>query len=407
MLFSKLLVVGTASASTPMQRILLPNEYADQGGRCMDGTMAGYYYQAPPNEGSTWVIHMDGGGGCNTKATCDKWVKKGKGAGSSKSWPGTRDPLVNKALGILSDDASVNPDFHGAHHVQVPYCTADGHTGQITKPTSSQWGYYFSGHLNFELIVQHIVDTIPAAKQAKRVLLTGNSAGGIGTFANCDFLQEKLASLGVSAEVKCAPKAGWFVPGFTEDQEDPELPPSSWDNWKAGKTGGTESGGFQIWQAYAHPDCVKAHSADEAKKCGSASVVYPYIKAPMYVMQNNYDYAQIDGQFGLPKSQVQTTQGKGYLAYFGRAMRNSTNLILTKPGDGLFLASCFAHGDGLGVGAVGTTKVKGFTSAQGLGDWYNGRKTVPAILVDDCKMEAPGLPCNPTCKPTQETGVIV
>jgi len=328
------------------------------------------------------------------------------GEGGSTNWPATRDPLHNKALGILSDDPDVNPDFHGAHHVQVPYCTGDGHQGTVTKPTSAQWGYYFSGHVNFELIVQHIVDTIPAAKDATKVLLTGNSAGGIGTFHNCDFLADKLASLGISAEVSCAPKAGWFVPGFTEDQEDPELPPSTWDNWSAGKTGGPDSGGAEVWQAYAHPDCLKAHSSSDANKCSSASVVYPFIRTRMYFMQNMYDPAQINGQFGLRKSDMQTKQGKEYIAYFGRAMRNSTNQVLTKPGDGLFLASCYAHGDGLGVGPVGTTKVKGLTSAQGLGDWFTGKPTLPTILIDDCEMESPGLPCNPTCTVTPTELVV-
>merc|ERR1711953_797453 len=115
-------------------------------------------------------------------------------------------------------------------------------------------------------------------------------------------------------------------------------------------------------------------------------------------MQNNYDYAQVNGQFGLPKRGTYTSQEKEYLAYFGRAMRNSTNQVLKKPADGLFLASCALHGEGLCVGRVGTTKVKGFTSAQGLGDWFSGRTTVPAVLVDDCEMVPPGLPCNPTCR---------
>merc|ERR1712118_330225 len=104
----------------------------------------------------------------------------------------------------------------------------------------------------------------------------------------------------------------------------------------------------------------------------------------MYVMENNYDYVQVVSEFRLPRNLVQTSQGKEFIAYFGRAMRNSTNQILKKSGDGLFLPSCMSHGEGLGVGPVGTTKLKGFTSAQGLGDWFSGRKTVPAILVDDC-----------------------
>jgi len=399
------LLVGAASA-TDLSRVLLPSKDADVGGRCMDGTMAGYYYQAPANTRHTWVIHMDGGGGCTTKADCDKWVKKGSGAGSSSSWPSTRDPKHNKALGILSDDASYNPDFWSAHHVQVPYCTADSHRGTITKPTSAQWGYYFSGHTNFELIIEHIVETIPAAKDAKRVLLTGNSAGGIGTIANCDFLADKLASLGVSAEVSCAPKAGWFVPGFAEDNADTRLPPSTWDNWKEGKTGGP-AGGSDVWQPYSHPDCLKAYSSSDAHLCGSATNVYPFIKTRMFVMQNNYDYAQVNGQFRLPHTKTPTSQEKEYIAYFGRALRNSTNLVASKPGDAIFLASCFSHGEGLGVGPVGTTKVQGLTSAEVLGDWFNKKSSLPSIVVDDCDDESGGLPCNPTCTSHLSTEVSV
>lgn len=374
----------------------------------MDGSMAGYFYQGPSNSQDTWVIHMDGGGGCTTKASCDKWATKGNDVGGSTRWPDTREPLHNKALHILSDDPSGNPDFYQYHHVQVPYCTADSHTGRVTSPTSAQWGYYFSGHLNFELIVQHIVDTIPAAKNAKRVLLTGNSAGGIGTIANCDFLSDKLASLGVSAEVSCAPKAGWFVPGFTEDQSDTEAPPSTWDNWSSGQSGGHDSstgGGYDLWQAYAHPDCLKSHSSSVAHHCASATVVYPYIRNRMYFMQNTYDPACMY-QFGFPRG-TWDQQEKEYLAYWGRAMRNSTNQVLTKPGDGLFLASCFLHGDGLGVGGEGgSTVVQGLTSAQVLADWFHGKGALPSVVVDDC-FESPGIPCNPTCPSSQaEPGAV-
>merc|ERR1712048_1338168 len=253
------------------------------------------------------------------------------------------------------------------------------------------------GHLNFELILEHIVDTIPAAKDAKRVLFTDNSAGGIGTIVNCDFLADKLVSLGVSAEVSCAPKAGWFVPGFTEDQDDPELPPRSFDDWKEGRTGQSSgSSGFEIWQSYAHPDCLNAHPSSPYL-CGSASVVYPFIRTRMYFMQNNYDYAQINGQFGLPRHNPYSQQEKEYIGYFGRAMRNSTNQVLMKSGDGLFLASCMSHGEGLGVGPVGTTKVQGLTSAQILGDWFSNKNDLPHFVVDQCDAESAGLPCNPTC----------
>jgi len=388
------LTVGTVSA---LDRVLLPNKYADLGGRCMDGTMAGYYYAAPSTASDIWVIDMDGGGACHSKATCEKWAKKGSGKGSSENWLKTKSP--SKRQNILSDDADINPDFHGAHKVNIPYCTGDTHVGTIVEPTSAQWGYYFSGHLNFEFIVQHIFYSVPEFRQASRVLFTGSSAGGIGNIHNCDFLQDTLDSLGVAAKVSCAPRAGWYVPGFTDDQDDSELPPSSWAKWSIGQTGGPDQA-VSVQQRYVHPDCAKAHSSQDASKCQSASVVYPYIKAPMYVIENNYDYSQLFAGFGLPKKSLSNPHEQEYVAYFGRAMRNSTRQILAKSGDGLFLASCFEHTDGIDF--PGDTKLKGFSSGQGLGDWFFGRKTVPAFLVDDCG----DLPCNPTC-PTSAGGVVV
>jgi len=371
----------------------------------MDGTMSGYYYAAPSVENDLWVINMDGGGACDSQKSCNVWAKKGSGKGSSENWAKTKSP--NAGALILSDDADINPEFYGAHKVQIPYCTGDLHSGTVVEPTAAQWGYYFSGHLNFELIVQNIVYTIPALRQASRILLTGGSAGGAGVIQNCDFLQDKLGSMGVSAKVSCAPLGGWYVPGFTEDQEDSELPPSTWPNWSVGQTGGLVTGSsYQLYQSYLHPDCARAHSSN-AYLCGSVSILYPYIKAPMYVMENNYDYSQLFGVLGLPKRSSTSARGQEYIAYFGRSMRDSTRQVLAKSGDGLFLPSCFDHTDGLGVG--GTTKLKGFTSIQGLADWFFGRGAVPAILMDDCDMASPGLPCNPTCAgaPTGATGVVV
>lgn len=391
-----LLQVSNLDETAKMDLVLLPESSYGDGGRCLDGSMAGYYYGAPPaGESDLWVISMDGGGACTDQQSCASRANTQKG--SSKQWHQTRESNdVGSDRGILSPFASHNPDFYNAHKVSVPYCTGDTHAGTVVNPTTEQWGFYFSGHLNFKFIVEHIAATIPAGAKAKRVLLTGNSAGGAGTIWNCDFLQDKLVSLGLRATLKCAPLAGWFFPGFTEDQSDVELPPSAYSAWSSGGSGGLPLEAINgLYQSYVHPDCMKAHGASDAWKCGTASAVYPYIKTPMYVMEHQYDVNQVVLQLGLPKSSFSTVSGEEFIAYFGRAMRNSTQQVLAKPGNGLFHPSCMSHGDGLGIS--GTTQVKGHTSAKGLGDWFFGRNGTPAHLVDDCDMPEPGLPCNPTC----------
>jgi len=381
---------------TTLKKILLPEDkFGASGGRCLDGSMSGYYYGEPSSgNSSTWVFFMQGGGACNTEADCSKRAE-GK-LGSSNPWAATDDS--SDAGPILLADASVNPDFHDAHHVWVPYCTGDSHAGQVVEPTDKQWGFYFSGHLNFKSILSHISATIPAASQMERALLTGASAGGKGTMVNCDFMQSFMSEAGSSARVSCAPIGGWFVPGFTEDHpNDPDAQPSTWADWSAGKaTPVTHNEDNRL--LYVPPACVDARG-DESWRCATMHVLYPYIKAPMYVIESMYDKYQVNSVYGLPSSEASSLRGQEYIAYFGRAMRNSTNLVVNHPlqksGDGLFLPSCWAHTGGLKY--PGRTELSGFTTLQAVGDWFFGRGGIPNILVDDCNMPAPGLPCNPTC----------
>eukprot|EP00662_Eupelagonemidae_sp_cell21_P033214 gene33214-61155_t len=128
---------------------------------------------------------------------------------------------------LLSDDPAANPDFSGAHHVHVPYCSGDTHRGTRNTTGTETWGLYFSGHLN----VEGIVDALSAKglTSATHVLLSGGSAGGIGTFINLDWL---AGHLGRKVVVKGAPNAGWFFPGSLPDDSVSKL-----------------------WQSYVHPRC--------------------------------------------------------------------------------------------------------------------------------------------------------
>ena len=176
-----------------MQRHLLANHTL--GGRCLDGSMALYYYQPPivPLSPPVWVLYLEGGANCFTEATCR--ARAATPLGSSNYWNATWTPATSATgteYGVLSDNATVNPDFAGAHRVFVPYCSADDHLGMRTE-TSATWGFFFSGHLNFRAIVHHLSTSNAAFRRTvvsgrgARVLLTGASAGGVGTFGNVDW----------------------------------------------------------------------------------------------------------------------------------------------------------------------------------------------------------------------------
>ena len=57
------------------------------GGKCLDGTPAGYYYERPPkgSDGSLWVIYFMGGGYCASFGECELYRETP--LGSSLDWP--------------------------------------------------------------------------------------------------------------------------------------------------------------------------------------------------------------------------------------------------------------------------------------------------------------------------------
>ena len=71
------MLLAVATLAAPMRRILLPEStYGATGGRCLDGSMALYYYGEAVNKSSTtWVIELEGGGECHTQADCANRAK--------------------------------------------------------------------------------------------------------------------------------------------------------------------------------------------------------------------------------------------------------------------------------------------------------------------------------------------
>ena len=200
-------------AGNVLTKVLLNNSDPSAiGGRCGDGSPSGYYYAgAQPSATNKWVIHMKGGGACQTEASCKGWMAQ---KGSSKNWIPTIDG--NPHLEPLIDgDSAQNPDFHTWNRVRVNYCTGDFHAGQRTGPSADTWNYWFDGHLN----VQRVISDLKAKHglgNATHVLVSGESAGGIGLFVNIDYIASLLPD---DTVVKGAPQAGWFFP------EDPVATP--------------------------------------------------------------------------------------------------------------------------------------------------------------------------------------
>lgn len=391
----------------------------------MDGSMSGYYYGRPAVVPSTtWVINLMGGGGCADYETCQQNSLR---VGSISQWTGeigwaeTKEPTTPMEGDLLSTNIDVNPHFRNAHHVHVPYCTEDLHTGQVVTPTNGnceepgcvdQWGFYFSGHLNFKNILHHILSNEPESRSMTRIMFTGTSAGAAGVFHNCDFLQSFLNEVGpalgiADVQVSCVPVGGWFMPGHTADHPDDDLVgPSLYSDFSAGVA--TDSApqtqyANALWHKYLPPNCVAdTENVPEPWMCGLATAIYKSISRPMYVIQNMFDELGLSSQLGLARSGYQSCPGQEFIAYVGDAMKESAKAVKDrfeeKQTDGLFLASCFDHTKGIKFGF--STTLQGHTSKDGVASWFFGDNDnvphVPRILEDDCQSPWGG-PCNPTC----------
>ncbi len=126
-----------------------------------------------------------------------------------------------------STSQTENPDFYDAHHIFIPYCCGDWHIGQVTKPNSNSWGFYFNGHY----IVKNVLDVLISKykiNEAKNILIGGQSAGAIGAFMNLDFIAQYLNSTQNGITIKGVPNSGWFFSANTSDQQSqPMMPPNS------------------------------------------------------------------------------------------------------------------------------------------------------------------------------------
>ena len=383
------LVAGAAAAADDSTLTL----FKVNKGHCMDGTPAAYYFRPSPSSSTVWMISLEGGGACYDKTTCTS--RSTTALGSSKNYP---PQLKQMAAGWMSSSKTVNPDFYDANIVYVPYCSSDTHRGQQNTTSQNTFGFYFSGHLNLIEIVKDITEKqSPSWNSMTKMLLTGGSAGGIGTIYNADWLKTMLPT---NALLKAAPLGGWFFPGNYADQVQDNRdwsPPSLYPDFIQHKvTDHTLQSVFvnELWKPIISKDCA-IQNVNQEYICGTVHVAYHFVKTPLYIMENMYDTNQITAQGKLPTKIYDTAQGMKYIQYFGIGMRNSTSLL--KKGDGIFLSSCLEHTKGLHIG--GTTSING-TKLSGsiLGDWFFDRPNPNLITKDSCDVSNNDLPCNPSCR---------
>eukprot|EP00755_Sulcionema_specki_P019792 Sspe_Gene.70350::Locus_41535_Transcript_1_2_Confidence_0.800_Length_1450::g.70350::m.70350/K19882/NOTUM; O-palmitoleoyl-L-serine hydrolase len=361
-----LIVAGVGA--DPLKKITLD---AFPNARCLDGSPYVMYFRPAP-KGSVhhdqWVFDMRGGGACLTPEACHHRAKGPLGSSTGYG------PTWSNEYGCLSSNKTINP-FWDFNHVFLPYCTGDFHSGTNTE--RNVWGLYFSGHINVEATLHYLLQN-STLDTASKVLVTGESAGGIGTFVNADFVQQTLPH----AKVMAMPVAGFYFPEGTH----------SFPEWLDPKLDIPYNLLFselttRFYSAYLNPHCTESYTGDK-RECVDANVNYRYIKTPLLVVENMYDKQQINDELLCPKNCVD-----GYKEAYGKWMRATMLkevLSDVRKENGLFMPSCFDHTGNLCPGH--DVQVNGTTFREAAAQWYFDGN--PPRLMDSCDGS---LPCNTMC----------
>ncbi|KAD3336221.1 hypothetical protein R6Q59_028549 [Mikania micrantha] len=357
-----------------------------RGAYCLDGSVPAYHFKKGFGSGSRrWVLHIEGGGWCNSVSSCS--FRKTTALGSSKY-------MDHQVLfsGILSRDQSRNPDFYNWNKVKIRYCDGASFTGHPESEPNNDTKLFFRGQLIWRAMMDEILSI--GLSNAQEALLSGCSAGGLATLIHCDDFREILPK---KAKVKCLSDGGFFL------------------NEK-------DIAGNATIQSFYH-DVVRLQGAAgslkkdcvakmEPSKCFFPQNIVKSINTPVYLVNPTYDFWQIRNilvpgpadphghwrkcQLSIRNcspEQIQVLQG------FRNSFLKTFSEFQQMKDVGMFINSCYSHCQtwmSETWHGPNSPKINNKTIAEAVGDWFFERKVSKHI---DCPY-----PCNPTCYHMDFTG---
>ncbi|PSS32383.1 Pectin acetylesterase [Actinidia chinensis var. chinensis] len=350
------------------------------GAYCLDGSLPAYHLHGGFGSGiRNWLVQFEGGGWCNDIQSCLERAKTRRGSTRYMSkW--------EVFSGILSSNASLNPDFYNWNRVKIRYCDGASFAGDA-KFDNGTTLLYFRGQRIWKAI---ILDLLPKGLgNAKKALLSGCSAGGLASFLHCDNFTSYLPA---NASVKCSSDAGFFL-----DERDIGLNHTIRSFYDDLIT-------LQGVEQNLDKNCTS--SLFYPKQCFFPQYALPFIRTPFFILNSAYDVFQFHHILVPPSADLQghwnrcklnpiacNTNQLDNLQAFRKDMLAALRLFFeySRRG-GMFINSCFAHCQSESQDtwfAPNSPRIHNKTIAEAVGDWYFGRRVTKEI---DCEY-----PCDSTC----------
>lgn len=138
-----------------------------------------------------WLIYLEAGGQCYDEDSCkERWKFAAYRMMSSKYY------LPHRSFGGIFSPNSDESPLHNANMAYLPYCTSDGHMGDVQDDL---WGYKFRGQRTVRAMIKHLMDHQGlGATSGDTVVFGGFSAGARGAMTHLDNVAKELEAKGVN-----------------------------------------------------------------------------------------------------------------------------------------------------------------------------------------------------------------
>ncbi len=189
---------------------------------CNDFSPAAYYKSSKVSTSDDWIIFFEGGGGCSSLQECNQRWEKGRIEMMVNPLMSSHPyPLTVTGSDLLSSNPEENPLFFNYTHVLVPYCSQDAFLANRSNPIRTDFSFNSTeGADNFvykgrEIFYSVIKDLLVNRHmdRAKRIVLAGTSAGGIGILNHLKWVQNILNTTiqGPQPELFVIIDSSWFI----------------------------------------------------------------------------------------------------------------------------------------------------------------------------------------------------
>lgn len=360
-------------------------------GICNDGTKPRHYYREslPGPHENDWIFRFEGGNSCFSPETCED-----RASGEEAAFMTTAAVSIiyeDPEGGFFNGSPDKNPFFHDYHMISGHYCTSDAWSG--TNPADGEGNdidIHFMGHAN-------VIGMFMEAKarwdldSARRCIVFGFSAGGIGVMAASESIKEWFDDEVPNAELLFLMDSSWFLASL-----------EPWGDMTCDVQSNCDLETQMIyaldyWKPVYSENCADA-GLDWECMIPEYSFYYQTTGHQFFILQNYYDTMQAN----LHTSDTAAISVGDQPDWWWEEMANITFSTLTKHIDGYFISNCENH-DNLNRNWMYEIWVNDTQSSETMTTYWDVHFPAGTKLQihDDWLDEdgAPCISCNPTCPP--------